>query len=278
MGHRNVAMAQPSTPPSSRSLPSVGTLFDRTLTHLDGLLVLTLVPLVTALLNVSNLLATAETRGMSITASFPFGQYDLWSFVNAPSDGGIAVGVPFGTMESLALAAPLLVTYIIISGVLSAGYFGSIASAVTTGSFDFRASVGQFAVRMIALEALIVVGIISIFLPLLVAPLLFIVVLLLMFVVVYFLFPTVYLIVLEDRGIESALRRAHELVSEHHPIGFFLALVGATAACSIPLSVLAYSGTGGAVIATLAAAPLSLGFNVATALMVAHMAGITSVE
>lgn len=271
-------MAQPSTPPSNRSLPSIGSLFDQTVTHLNRLLVLALVPLVTALLNVSDLLATAETRGMSVTASFPFGQYDLWSFVDAPSDGGIAVEVPFGTMESVVLAAPLLVTYIIISGILSAGYFGSIASAITTGSFDFRASVYQFAVRMIALEALIVVAVIGIFLPLLVVPPLFVIVLLLMLVVAYFLFPTVYILVLEDRGIESSLRRAHELVSEHHPIGFFLSLVGATVACSIPLSFLAYSGLGGAVIATLAAAPLSLTFNVATALMVSHMAGITSVE
>lgn len=269
---------QPSTPNAGTNLPSIDTLVSRTVASLDRLLVLALVPLVTALLNVSDLMATAQARGMSVTASFPLTRYDLWSFVDAPDDGGLTVDVPFGTMESLVLVVPLLIIYVVISGALSAGYFGSIATGLTTGSFDFTASVRQFAVRLIALEALVVVAILVLFLPLLLVPPLFVLALLLLLAVAYFLFPTVYILVLEDRGIESAIRRAYALVTEHQPVTLFLVLVGATLVCSIPLSILAYSGLGGALIAAILAAPLSLGFNVATAVIVADMAGIETVE
>lgn len=264
------------TPGSSP--PSRSGLLSRTFAHLDRLLVLALVPLVTSLLNVSDLLATAQTRGMSVTASFPVTRYDLWSFVDAPDSGGFTVSVPFGTMESVVLIVPLLVTYLIVSGVLNAGYFGSVASGITTGSFEFVASIRRFAVRMIALEALVVVGLLAVFVPLLVVPPLFVLAILVMLVVAYFLFPTIYVLVLEDRGVESSIRRAYGLVSEHQPIGFFLALVVATLVCSVPLSFLAYSGLGGAVIAAVVAAPISLAFNVATALVVAEMADIEVIE
>lgn len=111
-------------------------------------------------------------------------------------------------MESVVLIVPVLVTYLIVSGVLNEGYFGSVASGITTGSFEFVASIRRFAVRMIALEALVV--------------------------------------------------------------GLLV--------CSVPLSFLAYSGLGGAVIAAVVAAPVSLAFNVATALVVAEMADIEVTE
>lgn len=271
-------MTPPSREAPSSNPPSLDGLLSRTFAHLDRLLVLALVPLVTSVLNVSDLLATAQSRGMSVSASFPIYRYDLWSFVNAPDGGGLTVSVPFGTMESIVLAVPLLVTYLVISGVLSAGYFGSIASGITTGSFDFIANLRKFAVRMIALEVLVVVGILVVFLPLLVVPPLFVLAIFLLLVVGYLLFPTVYVLVLEDIGIESAIKRAYDLVSAHQPIWFFLTLVVATLVCAIPLSVLAHSGVGGAIIAAIVAAPISLAFNVATALMVAEMAGLEVFE
>lgn len=271
-------MSQPSATTPGKRLPSIDELQSRTFTHLDRLLVLALVPLATALLNVSDLLATADARGMSVTATFPFSRYDLWNFVDPPRDAGSLVTVPFGTMDSVVLAVPLLGAYVVVSGVLSAGYFGSIASGITTGSFDFGASVRRFAVRMIVLEALIIAGLAVIFVPLVFVPPLFVLAVLVLLVVAYFLFPTMYILVLEDRGIESSARRAYGLVTEHQPVRLFLVLVGATVACSIPLSFLAYSGLGGAVMAAVAAGPISLAFNVATAVMVADMAGIDGVE
>lgn len=138
------------------------------------MLPLALVPLATALLNTSDLLAAARTDGISIRASFPIYRYDLWSFVESPTGGGLSVSVPFGTLESLVLLVPLLGAYVVVSGALSAGYFGSIADGLTTGRFDFVAGVRRFAVRMIALEALVIVALAAVFLPLLVVPLLFV--------------------------------------------------------------------------------------------------------
>jgi len=60
---------------------------------------------------------------------------------------------------------------------------------------------------MIALEALVIVALAAVFLPLLVVPLLFVVAILAALVLSYLFFPTVYILVLEDRGIESARRR-----------------------------------------------------------------------
>lgn len=270
-------MVQPSSglPGGSSSGESI---LNRTITHASRLRILALVPLATALLSVGDLLATAEEGGLSIQASFPVYRYDLWSFVDPPTDGGLSVSVPFGTLESLALIVPLLGAYVVVSGALSAGYFGGIADGVTTGQFDFAAGVRRFAVRMIALEALVIVALAVVFLPLLVVPPLFVLAILGLLVVGYLFFPTVYLIALENRDIESAARRAYGLVTRQQPLGFFLAIAVATALCSIPLSLLARSTPFFGVLAAIAAAPLGLAFNVATALKVAEMAGIETVR
>lgn len=264
-------------PPTDRS-SSLGPLLDRTFAHVDRLLPLALVPLVTALLNVDELTATAETDTVvSVSASFPVYRYDLWSLVDSPGDGGVSASVPFDSLGSLGLIVPLLGAYVIVSGTLSAGYFGSIAQGITTGRFDFAAKVRRFAVQMIAVEAL-VVAILLAFVPLAAFPPLFVLAVIALLVLSYLFFPTVYVLVLEDRGIESAVRRAYGLVERHRPLWFFLALVAVTALCSVPLSTLAYAGPVPAVVAAVVAAPLSLTFNVAVALKVAAMADVAVVR
>lgn len=271
---RTGGTVRPSNKPSVDGSASTGSLFDRTITHVARLRILALVPLTTALLNTGDLLVTAEADGISVQASFPVYRYDLWSFVDAPSGEGLSVSVPFGTLEATTLIIPLLGAYIIVSGTLSAGYFGSIADGITTGRLDFVSVVRRFAVRMIALEALVVLALVAVFIPLLVFPPLFVLAIVALFVAGYLFFPTVYLIVLEDRDIESAARRAYGLVRQHQPLGFFLTMAIVTAACSIPLSLLARTSPLFGIFAAIIAAPLGLGFNVATALKVAEMAGI----
>ncbi|WP_418285171.1 hypothetical protein [Halorubrum sp. DTA46] len=271
-------MVQPSNGASDSGASPAEPLLDRTVTHASRLRALALVPLVTALLNIGDLLAVGEADGISIHASFPVYRYDLWSFVDPPRSDGLSVSVPFGTLESLALIVPLLGAYVVVSGALSAGYFGGIADGITTGQFDFVPSVRRFAVRMIALEALVIVALAVVFLPLLVVPPLFVLAILALLVAGYLFFPTVYLIALEDRGIGSAARRAYGLVTRHQPLGFFLAVAVATALCSVPLSLLARAGPFFGVLAAIAAAPLGLAFNVATALKVVEMAGIDAVR
>ncbi|EMA58982.1 hypothetical protein [Halorubrum kocurii] len=271
-------MAQPSGSPRDDAPSPPEPIFERTFAHVSRLLPLALVPLATALLNVSDLLATARMDGFSVRASFPVYRYDLWSFVESPDHGGLSVSVPFGTLESLPVLVPLLGAYVVVSGVLSAGYFGSIADGLTTGRFDFVAGVRRFAVRMVVLEALVVVALAAVFLPLVVVPPLFVVAVLAVLALSYLFFPTVYVLVLEDRGIESAARRARELVRRQQPIGFFLFVAVVTAICSVPVSLLAHAGAVGAVLAAIVAAPLGLAFNVATALKVAEMAGVETIE
>lgn len=267
-------MVQPSDDSSAD-----GPLLDRTLAHVDRLLPLALVPFVTALLNVDDLTATAETDTVvSVSASFPVYRYDLWSLVDSPDDGGVSASVPFDSLESIGLIVPLLGAYVLVSGTLSAGYFGSIAEGITTGRYDVAANVRRFAVRMIAMEALVVAVILLAFVPLAAFPPLFVLAVIALLVLSYLFFPTVYVLVLEDRGIGSAVRRAYGLVARHRPLWFFLALVAATAICSLPLSALAYVGPVPAVVAAAVAAPVSLAFNVAVALKVAAMADVDVVR
>jgi hypothetical protein len=269
-------MTQPSSGPADPDPPA--SLVERTFSHLARLLPLALVPLATALFRARELLATGRVNGFSLRASFPVYRYDLWSFVDAPSGDGATVSLPFGSLDPLPLLLPLIGAYVVVSGALSAGYFGSIAEGITTGRFDFVAAVRRFGARMILLEALVVVALAALFLPLLVVPPLFVVAVVAALVVSYLYFPIVYVLALEDRGIESAARRARELVDEHRPLGFFLAVAVVTAVCSVPVSLLAHAGAGGAVAAAVVAAPLGLAFNVATALKVAEMAAVETVE
>lgn len=277
-------MVRPSDGPSVDDPPADGpsprgSLLDRTLAHVGRLLPLALVPLVTALLNVDDLTATAETDSVvSVSASFPVYRYDLWGIIDSPGDGGASAAVPLDSAGPLALVVPLLGAYVVVSGALSAGYFGSVAEGVTTGRFDFVANVRRFAVRFIALEALVVAAILVVFVPLAAFPPLFVAAVIALLVLSYLFFPTVYVLVLEDRGIDSAIRRAYGLVERHRPLWFFLALAAVTALCSVPLSALAYAGPVPAVVAAVIAAPVGLAFNVATALKVAAMADVDVVR
>ncbi|ELZ35443.1 hypothetical protein [Halorubrum distributum] len=271
-------MAEPSAGPSADAPPAPEPIVERTFAHLSRLLPLALVPLATALLKVSDLFAASRTNGISIRASFPVYRYDLWSFVESPTGGGLSVSLPFGTLEPVLLFVPLLGAYVIVSGALSAGYFGAIAEGITTGRFDFAAGVRRFGVRMILLEAIVIVALAAVFLPLLVVPPLFVVAILAALVLSYLFFPTAYVLVLEDRDIRSAALRARDLVGEHKPIGFFLSVAVVTALCSVPLSLLTHAGPAGGLLAAVVAAPLGLAFNVATALKVAEMADVETVE
>jgi hypothetical protein len=271
-------MSQPSSGPADRAPEPSDALVERAASQLPRVLPLALVPLATALFRARDLLATGRTAGASLRASVPVYRYDLWSFVDAPRGGGLTVTLPFGSLDPLPLLVPLIGAYVVVSGALSAGYFGSIAAALTTGRYDFVAAVRRFGVRMVLLEALVVVALAAVFAPLLLFPPLFVAAVLAALVVSYLYFPTVYVLALEDRGIESAARRARALVAEHRPLGFFLAVAVVTAVCSVPVSLLAHAGPGGAVAAAVVAAPLGLAFNLATALKVADMAGVETVR
>jgi len=272
-------MARPSSGPDDRDPDPPEPIVERAFSHLSRLLPLALVPLATTLFRPRDLLATGRTGGFSLRASFPVYRYDLWSFVDAPrGGGGLTVSLPFGSPDPFPLLVPLIGAYVVVSGALSAGYFGSIADGITTGRYDFAAAVRRFGVRMILLEALVVVALAALFLPLVVVPPLFAVAVLAALVVSYLYFPTVYVLVLEDRDIESAARRARELVDRHRPLGFFLAVAVVTAVCSVPVSLVAHAGPGGAVAAAVVAAPLGLAFNLATALKVADMAELETVD
>lgn len=188
--------------------------------------------------------------------------------VRSVSDRALAFTREHLELAWVPLVTALLAAYLVVSGALTAGYFGSIAEALETGAFDFAANVQRYALRMIALETLVLVAFAALLAPIVAIPPLLVVVVLLGFAAAYFLFPTTYLVVLEDRPVLDAMGRAVDLVQARQPIGFVLQVALTVGACSILLSTLARSSVPGAVTAAILAAPLGLAPNVAVMLKV----------
>lgn len=261
------AARRPTGPDGATSI------LDRSLAFTREYAELAWVPLVTALLAVDDLVAVGSQGGLGVHLSFPLSRADLWTFVQRPTTAGVDVAAPFVGETSVVLGLALLAAYLVVSGALTAGYFGSIAEALETGSFDFVANVRRYARRMIVLETLVLVAFAALLAPIAAVPPLFVVAVVLGFVAAYFLFPTAYLVVLEDRSVLGAIERAVELVQTHQPIGFVLHVALAVGACSIVLSTLARSSVPGAVTAAVLAAPLGLALNAAVTLKVRSWLG-----
>lgn len=251
--------------------------------HFDGALAFTrrhvtlaLVPFVTALLAVDDLRRTAAADGgLGVHFSFPLYRADLWTFVERPTTAGVDVAAPGVVGQEPALVLPALAAYVVVSGMLTAGYLESIAEALETGQFDFVANVRRYAGRTIALEVLVAVGFAALLLAFASAPGLLVVAVLAGFVAAYFLFPTAYVLVVEDLGVFDAIEHAVDLVQTHQPIGFVLQVAVAVGACSVLLSSLARTSLAGGIAAAALAAPLGLAFNVYVMQYVATLADAT---
>lgn len=226
------------------------------------------VPLATALFAFDDLRALGSEGGFGVHFSFPFYRADLWTFVQRPTMSGADVAFPVATGESVAILVPSLAAYVVVSGALTAGYFGSIADALDRGTFDFVANVRRYGLRMIALEVLVVVAFLALLAPLAAVPPLLVVAVVVGVVVAYYLFPTAYLVVLEDRPVLDAIERSVDLVQTHQPLGFVFQVALTVGACSILLTGLARSSVPGAITAAVLAAPLGLACNAGVMLKV----------
>jgi hypothetical protein len=262
-------------------------LLSRTVEHTAHVWPLVVVPLVATLLEVGRLRALLRTadpapapangdttrvvisepdRLFSVTFGVPRPVSTLWSFVNAQPEGVSTGAVGF---DSVAVFVVALLVASVVSGLLAAGYLGSIDAALD-GRFDFLAAVRSYGRPLVGfslLEAgvsllLVAVGLVA--LPLVV------VVGTALFVLAYLFFTTPYLVVVDDLGLAPALRRAFELAtSEGRVLGFFVGYVVVSALLSVPISALAFAAPPvGVALAVLVSAPVALLLNVATLLFV----------
>lgn len=260
-------------------------LFSRSVQHAARVWPLAVVPLVATLLDVGRLrrllapptpaptnddsigvVVSEPDRVFSVTFGVPRPVSTLWSFVNAQSNG-LSAG-PAGFDSVVVFAVAFLVSAV-VSGLLAAGYLGSIDAALD-GRFDFLAAVRSYARPLVGftlLEAavgLLLVGVGIVALPLVV------VVAVGLFVLAYLFFATPYLIVVADIGLAPALGKSFELATtEGRVLGFFVGYVVVSAVLSVPISALAFAAEPvGLALAILVSAPVALLLNVATLLFV----------
>jgi hypothetical protein len=258
------------------------TALQQAVTHARKLAILALVPFLVAVLRWRDLVRTGTDPStvFSITFPTPHSFISLWSFVNAPTGVGdgvgggtlpVIIGVSLGALFLVSLAA-----YVVISGAVLAGYLGSIADGIATGSFDFVANVRRYARPMIAYEALMILALLGFILGLASIPVLFPIVAIGLFVLAYLTYLTPYLVVVVDLGIVEAFKRSVELTTQRSEAGVaFVGFVIVGALLSVPLSALAYgNGIAGAVVAAGLAAPVGL---VASVAFVVFTRGLTGV-
>jgi len=250
--------------------------------HTEQLAALTIVPFVVAVARWRDLAATGADTSTQFSVTFPTPHsfVSLWSFVNAPTDAGTAVAggdLPFVVGTGLGvLFVVSLAAYVVLSGVVLAGYLGSVAEHVTTGSYDFAANVRRYARRMVGYQALLVLALLALVAGVVVLPAAFLLVAVVLFVAAYLTYLTPYLVVVADLDLLAAVEQSVALTTGRaEAAGAFLGFVAGGAVASVPLSTLAYgNGPVGGVIAAALAAPLGLFASVTFVLVARELTGV----
>lgn len=229
------------------------------------LAVLAVVPFLTSLLRWRDVEAVASDSSTvySVTFGTPHPFLDLWTFVNAPTpETGDAVGTADFPLLVAAgfglLFVASLVGFVVVSGLLLAGYLGSIDEGGDGGEFDFLGNVISYGRSLVGYQALslgVVVGLVLAAgaVPAM-APLVFVAV----FVLAYLFYLTPYLVVVRDRGLVVALRESFGIVTSRlEPVVAFVGFTVCVAVASVPVSWIAYEfGFPGVVAAAAVTAPV----------------------
>jgi hypothetical protein len=237
---------------------------------------LAIVPAVTTLLATDNIerVATFDGWHFGLKLGLPVTVVNLWQFVSLPNQ---AVGVGLPLPEALPLVLVVLPLGIVVQAALSAGYFGSIATALERGSFEFVESIRRHFVAFLVYTVIPVavvapVVILGLANSRLVLPIVLLLVVAFL-VASYLFYAAPYLVVLRDTDIVSALRASYSLATEGGPYlryaaayaGFVLALSAVATAVVVNLGLI------GVAVGVVASAPVGLACNAATMRFVADI-------
>lgn len=234
------------------------------------------VPMVTAIMATEKIERVVTFDGAHIgpRLGLPVGVVNIWQFVSLPNES-VSVGLPLP--EALPLVAVILPLAVVVQAALSAGYFGSLATALESGTFEFGAGLRRhfvpFLVYTIVPIALVApVAVLGLASGRSVLPV--ILLLIVGFIVAAYLFyATPYLIVLRDTDLLSALEASYDLATAGGPYfryaagyaGFVLALSIVATAVVVNLGLL------GVAVGVVAGAPVGLACNAATMRFVADI-------
>jgi hypothetical protein len=160
--------------------------------------------------------------------------------------------------QALGAVVLTLAGYALFTGVLTAGYLGSIDQFLAARRYDFLGNVRRYAVQMVALQTVLLGSFLFLFGAALVAVPLVILLVAVGFVAWLLLYLTPFLVVVADEPLLVAFRRSLRLTtSSVQPLAFVVVYALLVAAISLPTSVLVNLGIGG----VLAAAALASNFG-----------------
>lgn len=230
------------------------------------LAILLIVPFVVAVMRWNDLVVTGAdtTTQFSVTFPTPHSFILLWSFVNAASETGTGpgtstlpgyFGVAFGVLFFFSM-----IVYVVLTGVILAGYLGSINETMAEGSFDFVSNIRRYARPLVAYEALSILVLLGLVGSLTVIPAIVPLIAISVFVLAYLTYLTPYLVVVTDVDFVPALKRSLRLTThQYEPVIVYLAFVVLGALLSVPLSMLVYgNGVAGGILGAAITAPIGL--------------------
>lgn len=226
---------------------------------------LAVVPFVTALLQIDKILEVVAYRGFSvgIALGLPLPVSSVWKFVSVPTSGATVTG-PDTVTGIVAVAIGLLV-----QGILTAGYLGSLRNALAGSDWAFLASVRRYFVSFLGFGLLLVALFVPPFgLALAGGPIVLILVVWvpLLFLVGYLVYAAPFLVVLNDEPLVASLRESLSLSTSEgayfrYAVGYALLVAGV----SLPATIITVNaGIVGVLFGAVALAPVSLVFDAMT--------------
>lgn len=238
---------------------------------------LALVPLAASLARWNDVVALAGRQDSHVGVKFdlPNPLADLWTFVDAPGPGryGLYVDAPVALdaglgVDALATAA----AFALGSGLLMAGFVGSIDQFDRRGRYDFLRNVRAYGVRMVGFQAVVFAVLLLLARAAVVRPAALVVGIVVGFVAWFLFFPTPYLVVLEDRPLLEAFRESVRLTTGGvEPLRFVVVYGLVVVAGSLPASAIANAGLPGVLAAAALASGVGLVLTAYTVLFVREL-------
>jgi len=218
------------------------------------------VPVIMSLMDYGKLVKVLSFEGIHLGIRFPLPEPapSLWSFVSLPTNTpGIELSIQ-GLMTTA--------LFVILGSYLEAGYLGSIRDAVRTAEGSFFKNAERDFLKFLQFNLLVYTLTLTLGLPVMVIPTLFIPVMPMLLAFLYVVYGTPFLISIYGLGFTEALKESINLAKKGGEyLNYALKYLALGAVVSIPMTfIVVNGGTLGLLAGLIISAPLSLTLSTAT--------------